>query len=342
VRGSSLGLALLCAVLAFRLQDRYVRWLAGGLAASVTAYSLLGGGFAKWPWWLTAALRLVAVLGPYCFWALSRALFEEHFRFSRWHCLIVGPMVMSSLVRSLVGESVSATLVQVVRLGVTLPTLVLGGQIMWRMLSDLRSDLIETRRTFRIVFLVAGAALLLAGALPVLMPGRQPAPVETRLLRAVALLVLELVLAALLIEFRNLVGVATPAPATDRQKEPGGGPESEEARLATRLLETMEGEQIYRETGLTIGALAVRVQLPEYRLRRLINQYLGYRNFTDFLNRWRLAEATRRLSDPAEARLPILSIALDLGYGSIGPFNRAFKTATGVTPSEYRRLNTPG
>ncbi len=36
------------------------------------------------------------------------------------------------------------------------------------------------------------------------------------------------------------------------------------------------------------------------------------------------------------AHLPILTIALDLGYGSIGPFNRAFKAAVGVPPSAYR------
>ena len=32
-----------------------------------------------------------------------------------------------------------------------------------------------------------------------------------------------------------------------------------------------------------------------------------------------------------------LTIALDAGFSSLGPFNRAFKAETGVTPSEYRR-----
>ena len=47
----------------------------------------------------------------------------------------------------------------------------------------------------------------------------------------------------------------------------------------------------------------------------------------------RLQEAVARLvSDD----LPILTIALECGYGSIGPFNRAFKQRLGMTPSEYR------
>ncbi len=29
---------------------------------------------------------------------------------------------------------------------------------------------------------------------------------------------------------------------------------------------------------------------------------------------------------------------MDAGFQSLGPFNRAFKAVTGVTPTEYRRL----
>jgi AraC-like DNA-binding protein len=35
--------------------------------------------------------------------------------------------------------------------------------------------------------------------------------------------------------------------------------------------------------------------------------------------------------------VPILTIALDAGFQSLGPFNRAFKAHAGVTPSEFRR-----
>jgi AraC-like DNA-binding protein len=32
----------------------------------------------------------------------------------------------------------------------------------------------------------------------------------------------------------------------------------------------------------------------------------------------------------------IITIALDAGFGSLGPFNRAFREAEGMTPSAYR------
>ena len=42
------------------------------------------------------------------------------------------------------------------------------------------------------------------------------------------------------------------------------------------------------------------------------------------------------LADPAQREVPIITIALDAGFGSLGPFNRAFKDATGQTPTEWR------
>ena len=43
-----------------------------------------------------------------------------------------------------------------------------------------------------------------------------------------------------------------------------------------------------------------------------------------------------RLTDPAETG-SILEIAFDCGFGSIGPFNRAFKDQVGSTPRAFRR-----
>jgi AraC-like DNA-binding protein len=99
----------------------------------------------------------------------------------------------------------------------------------------------------------------------------------------------------------------------------------------------MTGDRLYLEEGLGIGVLAERLAVPEYRLRRLINRQLGHRNFPAFLNSYRVADAKAALADPARRREPILTIALGLGFGSIGPFNRAFKAATGMTPSAFRQ-----
>jgi len=109
-------------------------------------------------------------------------------------------------------------------------------------------------------------------------------------------------------------------------------------KLVDGLMRLMADDRIYRHDNVTIGTLATRLGIPEYRLRRLINQRLGYRNFNVFLNEHRIAEAKAALADPSQARVPVITIAMDAGFQSLGPFNRAFKATTGVTPTEYRRL----
>jgi AraC-like DNA-binding protein len=76
--------------------------------------------------------------------------------------------------------------------------------------------------------------------------------------------------------------------------------------------------------------------LPEYRLRRLIHEELRHQNFNAFLHQYRIAEACIRLRDPTERRVPILTIALSVGYQSINTFNRGFREVMETTPSAYR------
>lgn len=99
----------------------------------------------------------------------------------------------------------------------------------------------------------------------------------------------------------------------------------------------MARDCVWKEEGLTIASLALRARIPETQLRRLINDCLGYRNFPAYVNAHRIAAAKSRLADPVEARISISTIAYDIGFASLGPFNRAFKEEAGVSPSEWRR-----
>jgi AraC-like DNA-binding protein len=116
------------------------------------------------------------------------------------------------------------------------------------------------------------------------------------------------------------------------------GRSSVEPALLRRLERLMIVERAYRREGLTIGSLAALMSLPEYRLRQIINEGLGCRNFNAFLNRYRIGEAKTALADADQKDVPVLTIAMDSGFQSLGPFNRAFKADTGLTPTEFRRL----
>lgn len=112
-------------------------------------------------------------------------------------------------------------------------------------------------------------------------------------------------------------------------------PPADEA-MTERLFGHMTAELPHRNEEMTIAKLAAQLGVQEYRLRRHINGALGHRNFAAFLNGYRLAEVKSALADPSQKEVPIITIALDAGFGSLGPFNRAFREAEGMTPSEYR------
>lgn len=55
------------------------------------------------------------------------------------------------------------------------------------------------------------------------------------------------------------------------------------------------------------------------------------------MNAHRIAEAQRVLADPARAGDTVAAIAFELGFGSLGPFNRAFLAQAGAAPRAWRK-----
>ncbi len=102
------------------------------------------------------------------------------------------------------------------------------------------------------------------------------------------------------------------------------------------LRHAMESERLYADPALTIGRLARHLGQHEYRVRRLINKKLSYRNFNHYLNHYRIAEVAHRLQMCQDATLPIAAIARDAGFASLSSFNKAFREIHGVTPSLFR------
>jgi AraC-like DNA-binding protein len=204
-----------------------------------------------------------------------------------------------------------------------------------------RGDLVEKRRRLRrplllILALVLGLVLITQVVIVAGVAG--VAHVNWHLVDGVLDLpvaAMAIATAALFLEPRMALlaeSVSRPARETDDT--------ADEAALATLNLLMAKGE-VWRREGLTVAALATEVGMPEHRLRGLINGRLGHRNFAAFINARRIDAARRQLANPACAETPISKIAYDLGFASLGPFNRAFKDATGATPTEWRRGQQP-
>jgi AraC-like DNA-binding protein len=206
-------------------------------------------------------------------------------------------------------------------------------RIAWRGRND---DLVEARRRIRTGFVwTVGAAHFIVTA--VFFYYNQYlgmfAPWAVQLPMDVAVLLLTVGL------FVALTGIRDPdlfsAKPNGKDKAETLDEETSDAIVA-RLTAHMEAERAWRDERLTIATLAAQIGEQEYRLRRVINGRMGYRNFAAFLNGYRLEEVKAALADPEQKDVPILTIALDAGFGSLGPFNRAFREAEGMTPSAYR------
>jgi AraC-like DNA-binding protein len=101
-----------------------------------------------------------------------------------------------------------------------------------------------------------------------------------------------------------------------------------------QLLSLMSTEKPYLEPQLTLSHLARRLQISPSLLSQVINSGAG-KNFNDFINQYRVEEFKQQAHQPKNAHLSLLGIALNCGFNSKATFNRAFRKATGTSPSEF-------
>jgi len=336
LRGALIALLVLIALALWpqRRHPRHASLVAVGIALA-TSMALQAVSASPWAeyelsCWVQSPGIGISLGSAVLYWLFARAVFDDDFRLRPWH---VGVWAVVALY----GAGVCAWMTRWPVPGFTVMRAV---PIVFALLSlaavaaPWRADLVEKRRRWRGIVVGGGAVYaLVMVSLRIASPdGRLPA--GPALADVAMLLVLTACVAARLLVPRaaglwDEPSPEPPAPAPVR--------DTQDDALAAALAQAMGEGRGYAQEGLTLAALAEQLRTPEYRLRRVINQGLGHRNFNAYVNGLRLAEAKRRLADPAERPLPVLTIALDVGFGSIGPFNRAFKAETGLTPTEFRQ-----
>jgi AraC-like DNA-binding protein len=345
LRGGAVALLILLGVILLRDKRRAPTRLYGGFfALGVAAYAVSSSpGFnaGRLPWLIPIAL--VSMGNPAIFWLYATASFNDDFRPSWRHFLPWLASVALGAWCAFGGQSLAC-------LAFDLLALLFVALAIWHALAGRAVDLVEGRRRFRVALTVLTALYTAAIIVSELISrghdsgaaaihsGAQTIPAST--INAIGLLAMVFVAAvARLSDRRGGESVAAAGETPQRRggrDEPPAADEQEMALLAA-LRRLMTEQKAYREEGLSVAPLAAKLDIPDYRLRRLINQRLGHRNFSTFVNGFRLAEAMEALADPGQDAVPILTIALDAGFQSIGPFNRAFRAGTGMTPSEFRR-----
>ena len=348
LRAGLVALSLLLAALLLRehRRDTAAR-LGAALALGVAAYAVQSrAGFAMPAQWWQAPVLALSAGNAVVFWLFSRAVFDDEFELrpghaAAWAALAAAPVVNCFWL--LPGDRASAH-----HMGLAIASATFGFSLLavGQTLSTWRADLVEGRRRLRVFVVAAGAIYTAVATMSRLSSGAGVASAWFGIADMLGLGSIVVVMAWHMLRAPAL-GMFEPRPTAATRvlavepvpsTVPTHAADPADARLAAQLDRLMAIDHVHREAGLTIGTLAERLGVPEHRLRKLINQRLGHRNFNSFLNGYRLADAKAALADPARSEVPVLTIAMDAGFQSLGPFNRAFKADTGLTPTEFRRL----
>lgn len=298
-------------------------------------------------------LLIICLLGPTMVWLFCLSMFDDNFKIERWHYLVVGTFMGLGVFQYLyytvmTGElplyspvRIHAVLKQfgaipgfvsfvmlVLKLGMAAHMLIAA----WQGRCD---DLVVKRRRFREVFAV-GVGVITVGivATETWLMNFKPATAYMLLVAqsgSIFFIGIYMLWHITGINGEWLLG------EVEHGEEPAKSRTETEDRHDLETLDALAASGALLEPNMTISRLADMANMPEHRLRRLVNQHLGYRNFADYLNFHRIEAAKKRLAIVADRHVPVLTVAMDLGYGSLGPFNRAFKERAGMTPTEFRR-----
>lgn len=263
-------------------------------------------------------------------WLFALSIFQQKFEL-RWYHIAVGVIYsLPIFIVRLYQFGFVNWRIQPLVYAVEFFSLALMAHLIFATLRGRADDLLEKRRRARIYFVVVIVFVALSATL-VEATGAKPFGMSFQTLWIASIWpgivwtcywLLKANRDAL--NFGDTRSVAQPVSARDRD-------------LLSALERIMRDEQAYRAPDLKITTLARRMAITQHRLRALINETLGFQNFNSFVNSYRVSAVKNALQDPDKADVSILTLALDCGFNSISPFNRAFRESENMTPSEFRR-----
>lgn len=105
------------------------------------------------------------------------------------------------------------------------------------------------------------------------------------------------------------------------------------------LRELMQTQKIYLDKDISLYALATAMTISPHLLSYIINEK-EQKNFTEYINFYRIEEAKKMLSDPAFDHYSIEGIGQECGFSTRTTFYSAFRKNTGMTPVSYKKGET--
>jgi len=118
-------------------------------------------------------------------------------------------------------------------------------------------------------------------------------------------------------------------------------PKHEAYFLLKKINDYMSQSEPFLNPELSLKQLAAELKTPERLLSGVINQYSN-QNFYDFINNFRIEKAKKLLAEDTLKKSTIQEIFYDSGFNSKSTFNLAFKKSTGITPTEFKKMQNLG
>ena len=100
------------------------------------------------------------------------------------------------------------------------------------------------------------------------------------------------------------------------------------------LRSAMEKDKLYLNPALTVAMVSDHTGIPMKTISTVLNQHLQ-KSFNEFVNEYRVNAIRQRLLNGETRELTIAGLAYEEGFNSLPTFQRAFKSVTGRTPSEF-------
>jgi AraC-like DNA-binding protein len=277
----------------------------------------------------SARLWLLMLSGGTCsvFWLFTRALFRKTAAIGPFELMLVGGIIAPSVIKPVLIISGFDAPIEIL---VSAQTMLSSTALMlsvWEAARNWPSAEHVNERRLRIGYL----AVFSSGVFLCAIVFNTAAPISPQLVTLIEALCAAAVLAigSIAIVYRGAHPVPEWRPAPEATET--------DVQLGQRLIRLMDREQLYLEPDLSLRRLAQALGEPPNKVSRAITAGLKAANVNQLINARRIAHAQSLLTDPDKDSLTILQVALESGFNSIGPFNRAFKALTDQTPRDYRR-----
>lgn len=287
--------------------------------------------------WLLWGVTLASCATCNMYWLVSRHLFRGEHGVKRTHVLAaIGIALMIMAYRAAEGIDSSAYEEWTSILDALL-TMASSTVLVLAFIEALRGwspALPVVEKRMRLAFMLVYGACVLAGTITGALVERLPEfdSIRQIVIHVCALLIMLFTHIAFYVRRRYPALTDIAAVISKPQAAPI---KPEDLRLADAIRHQLEVLHVFREPELKVADLAGQLNTAEYKASRVISQVLGERNFNHMVNRYRIAHACQLLESKNSSQ-SVLDISLECGFASLGPFNRAFKAAMGVTPSAYR------